>query len=77
MFKEQELYFKLISIPTKIEIKGKLKNQNGLGEKITIGFIHDNIKNTFVIKKMLAELSKNGDYQLLEERSFVEDYNFL
>ena len=43
-------------LPLKIEIKGKVKkNQEDLGEIITIGFIHDTLKNYFIVLQIENE----------------------
>ena len=46
----------MYSFPSKIEIKGVLKKLGGYGEFISIGFLHDNIKNVYIIEKMLHEM---------------------
>jgi hypothetical protein len=49
-------------LPLKIEIKGKLGNL--LGEIITIGFIHDTIKNYFIVEKIKKEFQENENSTL-------------
>ncbi len=61
----------------KIEVKGKIKEKKGLGEIITIGFIHDTIKNYFIVSVIEEELDEDKFDLLIQKKLFVNDMTFL
>ena len=72
-FKKQSLWHILQILPLKIETKHSkdLKNQ-----EVKIGFIHDTIKNCYLLEAIQEEMStQNGKSKILSSKSIVEMVN--
>ena len=69
-------YYILKRLPLKIEFKNQ-GNNFYINEKIAIGFIHDILKNNYVIKVIREEFSLLKNSRLFSGRSIVDDTEFI
>ena len=67
----------LKSLPIKLEIKGKTIKNGGVGEVIAIGFIHDSLKNYFLVDSIKNELLNKGKSKTFSARNMVNDIQLL
>ena len=61
----------------KLEIKGKTKLKGGVGEVIAIGFLHDSLKNYFLVDSIKNELISTGKSDTFSARNIVNDIQLL
>ena len=79
-FKKQTLAFLLKILPLKIETKyfsnsKKNKKQN---QEVKIGFIHDTIKNSYLLEAIQDEMRiTNGNSEILSNKSIVADVELV
>jgi hypothetical protein len=71
-FSHQAVSAVLHLLPLKIE-----KRRVGVGEEIRIGFIHDTLKNSFLIQAISEQLQSNVKSSLLTAHSLVDDIDML
>ena len=62
--------FKLL--PLKIEFKN-LGSKSNPKEMIAIGFMHDLIKNTYLIKAITEEFEMSKNSEILSAKSIIDD----
>ena len=70
---QKEIYNLLKSLPLKLEIKGNVKKKGGVGEVIAIGFVHDSLKNYFLVDSIKNELVSSGKSETFSARNLVDD----
>jgi hypothetical protein len=72
----QKIWHTFRCLPLKIETK-HTDNKYNLQQKVAIGFIHDTIKNHFLLQTIKDELKQTGKSKLLSARSIVEDTELI
>ena len=60
----------------KIEVKN-LGSKLVPNERIAIGFVHDSIKNNYLIESIKDELDVSEDSKILSGKSIIEDIEFI
>ena len=80
-FKKQTLSFLLRTLPLKIEtkyFKNSQKSKTKQKQEVKIGFIHDTIKNSYLLEAIQDELRRtNGNSILLSNKSIVADVELV
>ena len=69
-------YYILKCLPVKIEFKNEGNNID-IEEKIAVGFIHDIIKNNYVVKVILEEFRSSQNSKTLSGKSIVNDTELI
>ncbi len=72
----QTIYHILKTLPLKIE-KKHTGDKYGINKEIAVGFIHDTLKNHFLLEAIKGELQTSGRSSLLASRSIVEDAELI
>ena len=79
-FKKQTLSFLLRVLPLKIETKdySNSKKSKKQSQEVKIGFIHDTIKNYYILEAIQDEITRtNGNSKILSNKSIVADVELV
>ena len=79
-FKKQTLSFLLRVLPLKIETKdySNSKKSKKQSQEVKIGFIHDTIKNYYILEAIQDEVTRtNGNSKILSNKSIVADVELV